>query len=368
MIKISSSSCVTHDFDHIDEVVNKDWLGPGKYVDAIEKYMEKRLGRPFVLVNNGTNAIQLALKMLNLPKGSKVIVPSFTFVGCVNAIILEGLTPIFCDVSEEDGNITKKTIKDSWQKGVKAILAVHYGGKPCDMLEISNLGVPIVEDAAHAIDSKINEKFCGTIGDVGCFSFDPIKNISSPDAGGLVLKDEKSAALARSLRHCGLNQTSFSASSKKKIWWHHKVVGVFQKCIPNDISAGAILSQMKRLNELQKKRKKIWDFYEENLSGTKIQLPSLPESNMQHSYFTYLIRSKKRNELANFLLENKIYSTLRWYPLHKQKIFENFAHIDLKSTERLSRIGLNLPVHTKMNEADASKVVRTIKKFLNGMT
>ena len=368
MIGISSSSCEPHDFDHINEVVESGWLGPGKYVNAVERLMEKRLGRPFVLVNNGTNAIQLSLRMLGLPHGSKVIVPSFTFVGCVNAIILEGLIPVFCDVSEDDGNITKKTVKDSWRRGVRAILAVHYGGKPCCVSDISSLGVPIIEDVAHAIDSKIGDKFCGTIGDSGCFSFDPIKNVSSPDAGGIVFKDEKSASMARSLRHCGLNQTSYDASLKKKIWWQHEVVGTFQKCIPNDISAGVILSQMKRLNELQKKRKAIWNFYQENLNGTKIRLPSPPEKGTQHSYFTYLIRHNKRNELASFLLKNNIYSTLRWYPLHKQKIFESFSHSDLKATNRLSQTGLNIPVHTRMTENDAFKVVRAIKMFLGNVS
>lgn len=363
MINVFGSSFGKEEISLIKKSFKAGWIGMGPKVREFEDAFERRIGKPFVMVNNGSSALHLAVRMLKLKPGSKVIVPSFTFVACINALLLEGLEPVLCDV-EEDGNMSQESVKKSWTRGVKAIMAVHYGGKACDMRGLMSLGVPIIEDAAHAVDTMTDMGYCGAIGRIGAYSFDPIKNLPTPDAGGVAM-EANLVEEARCLRDLGLGSTGFSAAKSGGKWWQNPIVGTFPKYIPNDVAACVALEQLKKLDENQKKRKNIWDFYRKSLESTELEIPECYRKR-NHSFFAFMVILKRRDDLARYLLDRGVYTTLRFHPLHEYKIFKKYAgKSDYKVSNHLRDHALNLPLHTRLTRKNLKKVCREIHGFFH---
>jgi len=356
MIQVFGANVGNSEWESVKGSVDACWMGKGPAVTEFENKFSQRINKDFIMVNNGSNALHLAMHLLDLPLNSEIIVPSFTWAACANAIVLAGHVPVFADV-ELSGNISKRTIAEVITKNTKAICVVHYAGKPVDMEGIKEFGIPIVEDAAHAVDSKIGSQYCGTIDEIGIFSFDPIKNLATPDAGGVAASVEK-IEIARKLINCGV--TSTGIESQQENWWECDVVSVFPKYVSNDIAASIALSQLDKLNDNQKKRRKIWDIYQSELFTSEDTAP-----NETHSYFTYLIRTKKRNDLAHYLRQNGIYTTLRFYPLHLTTAFSDLVHrSSFYGCNILKEQGLNLPLHPRLSLNDVDKIVELIKMMI----
>lgn len=366
IISVFGSKVGKEELAEIKTSIDKQWLGMGSKTRLFEDRLSKRLNlKGFVMLNSGSNSLYLALKLLDLPKESEVILPSFTWISCASTIILNGCKPVFCDVDLETQNVDYKSIAPVITKKTKAIMIVHYGGKPVKMDEIKEFNLPIIEDAAHAVDSKIGEKYCGSIGDIGIYSFDAIKNIAIGEAGGLTSKYEELIEKAKKLRYCGIEKSGFEASSTKHRWWEYSVTDFFIKLLPDDIHASIGLAQLEKLDQNQKLRKHIWDIYKEELSKLQwLNLPVDAEENEQHTYFTYLIRLKnnKRDELAEYLYDNNIYTTLRYEPLHLIPIY-NSTHIRLKNSEILNETGLNIPIHPNLKDEEVEYIIDCIKRF-----
>jgi len=366
MISVFGSNVGKEELDEIKTSIEKQWLGMGPKTKLFEDKFSKRLNlKGFVMLNSGSNSLYLALKLLDLPKDSEVILPSFTWISCATSIILNGYRPVFCDVDLETYNVDYENIAPMITKKTKAIMVVHYGGKPVKMDGIKEFNLPIIEDAAHAVDSKIDGKYCGSIGEIGIYSFDAIKNIAIGESGGLTSNQEELIEKAKKLRYCGIEKSGFEASSTKQRWWEYNVVDFFVKMLPDDIHSSIGLAQLEKLDENQKLRKRIWDTYQEELSKLSwLYTPKDAEKNEQHSYFTYLIRlkSNKRDELAQYLYEKNIYTTLRYQPLHLMPIY-NSTHIRLKNSELLNETGLNIPIHPNLKEEEIEYIIDCIKEF-----
>jgi aminotransferase len=364
MIQVFGSSVGQEEIDGAADSISKSWMGMGPKVAEFEKRFSERLGQPFLMTNNGSNALHLAIRALAL-KPCKIIVPSFTWAACANAVMLEGHTPVFAD-SELDGNVSFRSIKDVYDKDVGAIMVVHYGGKPVPLEDIMHLGVPVIEDAAHAVDSKIGDKFCGSIADVGVFSFDPIKNLATPDAGGLTVRSQEVMDKLRTLRLCGVKLTGYVKALAGGDWWKEDVEGVFPKYIPNDVTAAIGLAQFEKLPRLQERRRQIWEMYQKAMrEHVWIVTPPEPALGERHSYFTYLIRviNGTRDGLARYLKRHDVYTTLRFWPLHYASAYPKTRH-EMPNCEMLAYQGLNLPLHPSMTDDDVGKVIDLINRFL----
>jgi len=366
MISVFGSKVGEEEIAEIRTSIENQWIGMGPKTKLFESRFAERLGlKSFVMLNSGSNSLHLALKLLDLPNDSEVVLPSFTWISCASAIIQSGCKPVFCDVDLGTQNVTYKTIEPRITEKTKAIMAVHYGGKPVKMEEIMAFGLPIIEDAAHAVDSKIGNKYCGSIGDIGIYSFDGVKNLAIGEAGGITSGNEEYIEKARKLRYCGIEKSGFEASATKNRWWEYNVVDFFMKMIPDDISASIGLAQLGKLDKNQIYRKYIWDLYQEEFSGLSwLDIPENAGREEQHSYFTYLIRLKndKRDELAKYLYDKGIYTTLRYQPLHMIPIY-NSTDLKLKNSEILNEVGLNIPLHPNMSKSDVEYVIETIKEF-----
>jgi dTDP-4-amino-4,6-dideoxygalactose transaminase len=355
VINVFGANLDNEELQEIKSSLDSSWMGMGEKVSRFETALAQRnnlLG--LTMVDSGSNALYLAIRLLNIER-KKIIVPSFTWTACANAVLLAGYEVIFADVDYNTQNITEKTVAQVITKDVGAIMAVHYAGKPCNMKRLKTFGVPVIEDAAHAIDSKIDDTYCGNLGEIAIYSFDSVKNLPTPEGGAIVGKKEYTD-LAKEYRYCGMPKSGFSNVSNKK-WWETKTKHIAPKMLPNDICASVGLSQLKKLDTHQKRRKEIWNKYQESFNN--LLKPADPESNEQHSYFTYLIRVKSRDALAHHLYDNGIYTTLRYHPLHLNEIYN--CTNSLPVCEKLNEEGLNLPLHPALSDNDVDKIIELVK-------
>lgn len=361
MITVFGSKTGNAEIKEVSSSIKNCWMGMGPKVTAFEKKFSAHINANFLMVDSGSNALMMAVKLLDLPPGTEIILPSLTWVACAQAILLNGHRPVFADVDETTQNITAADIERCLTKNTRAIMVVHYAGKPVEMEPVLKFGLPVIEDAAHAVCSSIDGQRCGTIGDAGIYSFDSVKNLATPEGGGITAK----AGLdkARILRYCGIGKSGLQNSTEKQRWWEYEIHEAFPKMLPNDISAGIGLVQLKRLKKNQQKRKKIWKIYQEELKTGWIKNPAEAAGNEEHSYFTYFIRVEngKRDQLARYLLENKIYSTLRYHPLHLNAIYKSGQRLPV--CETLNETGLNIPLHPNLTEQEVSYIINRIKKF-----
>lgn len=365
MISVFGSKVGQEELDEIRSSLEAQWMGIGPKTRTFEEQFAKHLGaQQFALLDSGSNSLYLAVKLLNLPIGSEVILPALTWISCAHAIVLAGCVPVFCDVELETQNITASTIAPHLSSKTGAIMVVHYAGKPVRMQPILDLGLPVIEDAAHAVDSKLGGKACGTIGAIGCFSFDAVKNLAMGEGGGVTAQNPDWVARARTLRYCGIGKSGFEASANKDRWWEYTIVDFFPKLLPNDINASIGLAQLRKLPKHQTYRKQIWDLYQKEFANLGwLSRPVDPEPDERHSYFTYFVRiaNGKRDALAKYLYNHGIYTTFRYHPLHMNPIYQSKAK--LPNCERLNEEGLNLPLHPNLSQSDLDKIVSTVKAF-----
>jgi len=366
MISVFGSLVGEDELNEIKTSIENQWMGIGPKVRLFEEEFAKRLNLPgFSLLDCGSNALLMAVKMLNLPRDSEVIVPSFTWISCAHAIVLNGCNPVFCDVDLDTQNVTRETIEPLINKKTQAIMAVHYAGKPARVDEIKELGLPLIEDAAHAVDSKLKGRSCGSMGDIGMYSFDAIKNLAMPEGGGITAQNPEIMEKIKVVRYCGIGKSGFEASRQKQSrWWEYNIIDFFPKLLPNDICASIGLSQLRKLDALQKRRKEIWDIYQKELDRIPWLIkPQDAAPDEQHSYFTYVIRAVGgyRDRLAQYLYDKGVYTTLRYHPLHMNSIYKSDAHLPV--TEQLNEEALSVPIHPRLSDDELAYIIDLLKKF-----
>lgn len=364
MISVFGSHMGRQELDNVTQCIESQWLACGKVVSDFEdKFKTNYQLNSFAMVDSGSNALYMAIVLLDLPKNSEIIVPSFTWLACAQAVMMAGHKPVFCDVDLDTMNVTREHIEAKITKNTTAIMVVHYAGLSVDMNSIMELNIPIIEDAAHAVHSTYNGVSCGNIGDIGIYSFDAVKNIAVGEGGGVCARNEELIHKAKVLRYCGIGASGFeNAKTEKSRWWEYNIQAPFIKMLPTNISASIGLAQLSRIEELQGRRRDIWNYYQESLNCVINPVNSSSEN--RHSYFTYSIRTKYRDELAKYLLDEGIYTTLRFHPLHLNAIYGQ-TDIRLDNCERLNEEALSIPLHPRLTDEEVNKVVEKITFFHN---
>jgi aminotransferase len=364
MISVFGSEVGPEERDALTACLEDQWLGLGARTADFEARLRERLGLDhFLMVDSGSNALHLAVRLLDLPAGSSVILPSFTWVSCAHAVLMAGCRPVFCDVDIATQNVTVDTIRPHLDAQTAAIMVVHYAGKPVDLAPILDLGLPVIEDAAHAVDSRYRGRACGSLGDIGIYSFDAVKNLTTGSGGGLTVRDPSLRERARQLRYCGIGRSAFQAmhsdAGQASRWWEQDIVEVSGRFAPSDLNAAIGLAQLDRLDALQDRRRRIWARYQDAFRDAPAVLtPQDPGPGERHSWFTYLVRIPARDRVARAMLDAGIYTTLRFPPLHRQEIFA--APARLPATEALAETGLNLPLHPRLSDVEVEQVIDTL--------
>ena len=374
MLRVFGSDTGERELTEVKRVLDSEWLGYGPASKEFERRFSERIGQDFILVNSCSNALYLAVKLLNLPKGAQVILPTWTHAACANAIILNGLEPVFCDIDPETLNATPETIQACTSKDTAAVMVVDYGGYPVNINGITRLGFPVIEDAACAVDSKYDRgQYCGTIADIGCYSFDSMKNLTMGEGGGLTSANKHIMERARYLRYSGFAESGLDRAGRTARWWDVEMREPSLRFLPSDVNAGIGLAQLSRLPQMQNKRRILAGVYNNELPWP--DHVALPPSHMFHSWFTYPIQvdAEIRDDLAHFLLDQGIYTTMRYPPLHLMPAYGTalghsgqavgVAYKSLPVAERMANEVLNLPLHPGMSTDDAASVASAVWEF-----
>lgn len=342
----------------INSALDNNFVNEGPLATEFEQAIAKLVGAKFAIAApNCTSAIFLALKALGVGHGDEVIVPDITFIATANAAHLTGATPILVDIDPITLTISVEAIRQAITPRTKAIVPVHVTGRAADMSAILALAaehnIAVVEDAAEALLSKYQEKFLGTLGRAGCFSFSPNKTITTGQGGMIVTNDEKLHAKLRMLKDHGRPVRGTGGDDR------HDTIGYNFKF--TDLQAALGLGQIKRLPERADRMRRNYELYTQKLEGVK-GLRLFPSQKGELPQWTD-VEVENRDALVEHLKSRNMDSRKYWFPLHQQLAYK-LPDNNFPESTRLSPLSLWLPSAFTLTDKDVLAVCGEIKKFL----
>ena len=362
-----------NDKNAVLNALNSRLLTDGPKLRKFESIFAKFTGAKFAIgVSNGTAALHLSLKALGIGKGSEVIVPDITFVATASSVLLTGATPVLADV-DENLNILIPSIKKSITSRTKAIIPVHFAGKPCKINEITSIArknrISIIEDCAHAIGARVNSKHVGIFGQAGCFSFYPTKNFTTIEGGMVVTNSKNIADFVRYARNHGITKTLTSRFSSGKPWdYDIKNSGYNYRL--DEIRASLGINQIKRVKKMNLLRKKAADYYNKKLEDIEGVIVPGKSIGVEHVHHLYVIRITRkygitRDMLFQKLLKIGIRTSVHYKPLHMFTIFKKMAKIidSLSNSVHVYSQILSLPLYPSISKKQQDLVINNIKKY-----
>ncbi|WP_193776485.1 DegT/DnrJ/EryC1/StrS family aminotransferase [Streptomyces sp. E2N166] len=372
MINLFQPQVGKEELDAVAEVFDSHWLGHGPRTKAFEADFAEHIGvdaEQVVFINSGTAGLFLALEALDLAEGDEVVLPSLSFVAAANAIGSTGARPVFCDVDARTLNPTAEDVERSLTPRTKAVIVLHYGGYPGDIVRIARLcrerGVALVEDAACSVASRVGGRAVGSFGDLAMWSFDAMKVMVTGDGGMLYVRDRELAARARRLAYHGLAQPSgFGHAKVSHRWWELDVPEIGRRVIGNDLTAAIGSVQLRRLPELVARRREIVELYDRELAGLDgvRTPPPLPEGHESSYYFYWVQMSPEiRDEVASELYAAGVYTTFRYAPLHKVPAYRAQDEV-LPASDKASGETLCLPLHPGLADEDVRTVAAALRE------
>jgi len=362
-----------------DAVASGKISGNGKYTQLCQNYFQNKYGfKKCLLTTSCTDALEMAAILLDIQPGDEVIMPSYTFVSTANAFVLRGAKIVFADSMELNPNMDATTIESLITPKTKAIVPVHYAGIACDMDAIMDLATKynlfVVEDAAQAIDSYYTgndgiKKPLGGIGHIAAFSFHETKNIISGEGGMLVVNDPQFAQRAEIIWEKGTNRSAFFRGEVDKYGW----VDVGSSFLPSEIVAAFLWAQLEHLEEIQNKRKSIWNQYWEGLKPLQekgvLKLPLVPDyaTNNAHMFYVVTKNLEHRTNLIDALKKENIHAVFHYLSLHKSPFYQTkHDYRTLTQSDFYSDTLLRLPMYYELEKEQVGKIVERINNCLKG--
>lgn len=368
MIPVQRPYLGREELEALAGVFDTRWLGMGSVTAEFEEKLKEYLGvKHAIAVNSGTSALHIALDALDLCEDDEVVVPSFTFVASVQAIISTGARPVFCDVRSDDLNIDVEDVLGRFTERTRAVMPVHFGGVSCDIDVLSSAAedrnIRIVEDAAHAFGSTYKGRKVGTLGDITCFSFDPVKNITCGEGGAVVTNDDEIAARIIPKRILGIDNDTWSRMREKRNWFYRVVTRGYRYHMSN-LNAGIGLEQLKRLESFKLRKQAIVRRYDEafgNVRGLVLPLRNLEET--FPFFYTIRVPDNRRDDLMKYLREKDIRTGVHYIPNHTQPLFADYR-VPLPVTEQVYEEIVTLPLYYEMSDNDVERVIEEVCSFL----
>ena len=337
-------------------------LRGGKYIlgnelEEFEKSFSEYIGTKFGIgVANGTDAIEIALRALNIGFNDEVITVSHTAIPTVAAIVASGAKPVLIDVEKEFYTIDPNKIRENITDKTKAVIAVHLYGQPCNIQEIKKIcdesNIKLIEDVSQAHGSSYFDKKLGSFGSIACFSCYPTKNLGAlGDAGVLVTNNADLAEKCKMIRQYGWNKSAYS-----------EIFGRNSRL--DEIQAAILNIKLKYLDYHNEMRNYIAKKYTENLCNLPIKIPII-RNNSTHVFHLYVIQVEKRDLLMRFLNNYDIYPGIHYpYPVHKQKTYKKLALFnDLDYTEYLSKRIISLPIYPGLKIENVNYICSKLEEF-----
>lgn len=368
--------------EEINEVVasmRSGWLGTGPKVIRFQEEFAAYRGAPHaVAVNSCTAALHLSMLAVDVGPGDEVITTPLTFCATVNAIIHTGATPVLADVDPRTMNIDPDQVRRVITPRTKAIVPVHFAGRPCEMDALCEIAkthqLTIIEDCAHAIETAYKGRSAGLFGDYGCFSFYVTKNITTAEGGMILTREQRNAARIRTLALHGMSQDAWRRFSDEG-YNHYRVVEAGFKYNMTDLQAAIGLHQLRKVTKFWKRRQELWRYYERALADLPISLPEGPAPDTVHGYhlYTILVDEAKSGISRDAFLSamhalhigtGVHYLSIPEHPYYRERF--GWRPEAYPNAQRIGQQTVSLPLSPKLTDSDARDVVEAVKATLTG--
>lgn len=373
LIDFNKPSLTGKEIEYILEAIgNAHISGDGVFTQKCSQFLKDLLQVPCALITTScTHSLELAALLLQIQPGDEVIVPSFTFTSTINAFVLRGAVPVFIDIRPDTLNLNEELLEEKISPHTRAIVVVHYAGVACKMDKIMSIanrqGIPVVEDNAHGLFGSYQGKPLGTFGRLATLSFHETKNITCGEGGALIINEPGLIEPAEIIREKGTNRSRFYRGQVDKYTW----VGLGSSYLPSDILSAFLFAQMQSWQQIQAKRKLLWEKYSTSLTNwaqnNNVCLPYIPPDCQQayHMFYLLLPNLERRQAFITFLRNKGIYAVFHYLPLHLSEMGQNFGGKpgQCPVTERVSDQLVRLPFHNGLQLSEQEQVIETINEF-----
>lgn len=358
---------VEETLEALKPVLESGWIGLGPKTREFEIELEKFLNVKHIsALNSCTSALHLALKVLNLPKGTKVLTTPITFTSTNSAILYDDLVPVFCDVEETTGNMKPEFVEHAiLTEKIGAIIVVHIGGYSANMMDINYLAekhnIPVIEDCAHSFGAKYNFKKVGDTNNICCWSFQAVKNLPVGDGGAISTNNSDFIKTINQLRWLGINKDTVSRSnlkSEKQTYnWDYSVDTIGYKYHMSDITACLGLVGLKTIEKNNARRKEIAEYYLKNVDCIK---PDYSITRQSSFHFLPLF-FENRDQIYKKLIDSNIFPGMHYKRNDLYPPFKDFQKINnCEHAEWYQNHELTLPIHLGLSDNDLEYIVKVV--------
>jgi dTDP-4-amino-4,6-dideoxygalactose transaminase len=353
-------------------VLNGNLAGDGKFTRHCSEWLEQTFGaRKVLLTHSCTAALEMSAILANVGPGDEVIMPSYTFVSTANAFALRGAELRFVDIREDTLNIDETRIEEAITERTKAVVPVHYAGVGAEMdviMEITGRHeLLVIEDAAQGVCATYKDRYLGTLGHLGTYSFHETKNLISGEGGAIVINDEEFVERAEIIRDKGTNRSKFFRGEVDKYTW----VDVGSSYLASELVAAFLFAQLEESERIAAKRRATFSYYEAGFHSLQeqglLRTPMCPPEcrHNGHMFYILLESSRTRDALIDHLRDSGIHAVFHYVPLHSSPMGRTVGHSDgdLPVTESISTRMLRLPAYFELERSDQDRVIDAIRSF-----
>lgn len=351
--------------DYIGDVIAcKKLSGNGKYTKLCQNWFKEKFNAKHCLLTTScTDALEMSSILADIQPGDEVIIPTYTFVSAANAFVLRGAKIVFVDSLAEHPNLDHTLLEELITEKTKAIVVVHYAGIACDMdaiMAIANkYDLVVIEDAAQAIGAKYKNKYLGTIGHFGAYSFHATKNIHCGEGGLLLVNDDKHIRRSEIIWEKGTNRAAFVRGEVDKYSW----VDVGSSFLPSELNAAFLWAQLEFFESIFEKRIEIWNSYFENL--TKLNTPVLPNYSTNNGHIFYIVceNLKHRIDISSYLKAHSIQAYFHFLSLHSSPYMNGCTLGSFPNADRFESCLLRLPIYNSMTPEEVQFVAQKLLSY-----
>jgi perosamine synthetase len=372
-IRLFKPSIGEEELKNIKEAFDRSWIGLGPNVNEFEKKWADFVGcKEAIALNSATAALHLALKVFDFPEGKKVLVPSLTFASTACAILYNRLIPVFVDSDPVTLGMDLTDMKQKYDEDCVAVIPVHYAGHPVPMEELvpwaKEKGLRVIEDCAHTSGADYKGKSLGTWGDIGCYSFEEKKLMTTGDGGMIVSNTPDLMKDVKAMRWVGIDKDnwktahSYTDANKDAMHWFYEINILGYKYNMNDLSAAIGLAQLEKLPKMNSRRSQIIQMYLDGINHIEDIIPLVPYEPDVYVYQMFGVRVRKRDELMLYLKSKGIATGCHYTPLSIQPLFEEYGR-NCPYVEEEANKFITLPLHADLTDEEVNYVIETIQNF-----
>jgi perosamine synthetase len=362
------------ELDNIKDSFDKAWIGLGPKVTRFEQEWREYIGsKASVGLNSATAALHLSLAAFNFPEGKKVMVPAITFASTAFAPIYNRLEPLFIDVDPETLSLSLEDMERKYTKDVVAIMPVHMGGHPAQMDKIMDFarakGMKVIEDCAHTAGASYKGKKIGTWGDIGCFSFEEKKAMTTGDGGMMVSDDEDLIYPMKANRWVGIDKDTwkrvggYTDEAVDARHWHYDIAVLGYKYNMNDLAASIGLAQIKKLDGMNQRRAEVVKRYLKGMEGLQSMKPLFPYNADENNYWIFGIHYAERDDLILYLKARGIATSVHYMPLPQQPYFQRWNNNDTPVADKVWQTMITLPLHSRLTNEEVDYVLDALHAY-----